>query len=128
MRPTAAEEMRNADRIQSVLTDQLFPSVEHVSDVKQVLEFMQTVGQSISEEQIRAAILLETLGENTRLHPDGNPYKWLVDRLIGTRDKPGVWKMAVVSVSAYLDTLEELIPKPPKPIILANGATYKGGK
>lgn len=121
-------DMRNADRIQSVLTDNLFPTVEHISDVKQVLELMQQVGQSISEEQIRAAVLLESLGNNKRLHPDGNPYKWLVDNLIGKPDKPGIWKMAVVPVGVYLDTIEELIPKPPKPVIVAPGAAAKGVK
>lgn len=118
---------QNADRIQGVLTDQLFLQPEHISDVKQVLELMHKVGQSISEEQIRAVILLEMLGNNKRLHPE-NPYKFLIDRLIGTADNPGIWKMAVVPVGVYLDTIQELVPKPPKPIIMAPGGAVKGGK
>ena len=119
----------NNDTIQSVLTDDLFPNVSHVSDVKQVLEYMNDVAQEVSEEQLRAAILLEQLGNNKRLHPDGNPYIWMVDRLIGCEDrkgdyKIGYWKRVVSPTSVYLDTLQELIPKPPRPIVVAP----KGGK
>lgn len=117
----------NADKIQAVLSDNLFPQVTNVSDIKQVLEYMENVAQSISEEQIRAAILLETLGQNERLHPNGNPYSWIIDRIIGTEKKTGIWKKAVGNTSVYLDTLQELVPKPPKPIIVAPGQG-KGGK
>lgn len=113
------EGQRNADKIQSILSDDLFPNVQHISDVKQVLEYMENVAQPISEEQIRAAILLESLGNDMFLHPDGNPYKWIVERLIGTDKKTGIWKKAVAPTSVYLDTLQELIPKPPRPIVVA---------
>lgn len=114
----------NNDTIQSVLTDDLFPAVNHVSDVKQVLEYMQDVAQAVSEEQLRAAILLEEMGNNKRLHGDNNPYLWMVDRLIGKVDKKGqhqigYWKKVVAHTSVYLDTLQELIPKPPRPIVMA---------
>jgi hypothetical protein len=118
--------MRNQDKIQSVLSDDLFPSVQHVSDVKQVLEYMEHVAQSVSEEQIRAAILLESIGNNERLHGNQNPYKWLIERLIGSKDKTGEWKRAVAPTSVYLDTMQELIPKPPRPIVVAPGG--KGEK
>jgi len=117
---------RNADKIQSILSDDLFPNVNHVSDVKQVLEYMENVAQAVSEEQLRAAILLETLGKNERLHGANNPYKWLVDRLIGTDKLTGIWKKAVAPTSVYLDTMQELIPKPPRPLIVASGG--KGEK
>lgn len=114
----------NNDTIQSILSDDLFPNVSHVSDVKQVLEYMQDVAQAVSEDQLRAAILLEELGNNKRLHPNNNPYMWMVDRLIGKVDakgehKIGYWKKVVAHTSVYLDTLQELIPKPPRPIIMA---------
>lgn len=115
------EGRKNADKIQSILSDDLFPSVSHVSDIKQVLEYMENVAQPISEEQLRAAILLETLGKNKRLHGDENPYKWLVERLIGDDKKTGIWKKAVAFTSVYLDTLQELVPKPPRPIVVAPG-------
>lgn len=116
----------NNDTIQSVLTDDLFPNVQHISDVKQVLEYMQDVAQAVSEEQLRAAILLETLGDNKRLHGDQNPYLWMVDRLIGKigakgKHEIGYWKKVVAPISVYLDTLQELIPKPPRPIIMSKG-------
>lgn len=118
----------NNDAIQNVLTDDLFPAVNHVSDVKQVLEYMNDVAQEVSEEQLRAAILLEQLGGNKRLHPDGNPYMWMVDRLIGSENKKGeykigYWKRVVAPTSVYLDTLQELIPKPPRPIVVAPKGT-----
>ncbi|WP_298737662.1 hypothetical protein [uncultured Chitinophaga sp.] len=115
------EGQRNADRIQSILSDDLFPNVQHVSDVKQVLEYMENVAQSVSEEQLRAAILLLSLGDNDRLHGKENPYKWMIDRLIGTDEKTGHWKKAVAPTSVYLDTMQELIPKPPRPLIVAPG-------
>lgn len=116
------EGQRNADKIQSILSDDLFPNVQHVSDVKQVLEYMERVAQPISEEQLRAAILLETLGQNERLHGTENPYEWIIKRLIGTAKEPGLWKRAVAQTSVYLDTMQELIPKPPRPIVVAPGA------
>lgn len=115
---------KNAERIQSVLSDDLFPSVHHVSDVKQVLEYMENVSQNVSENQLKAAIFLEVLGNNRRLHKE-NPYRWIVDRLIGL-DRAGPWKKAVAPVSVYLDTLQELIPKPPRPVVVAPGAAKKG--
>lgn len=118
---------RNADRLQTILNDDLFPKMHNVSDVKQVLEFMEHVAQPVSEAQIRAVILLESLGTNERLHGEKNPYTWLIDRLVGKDGKTGIWKKAVAPTSVYLDTMEELIPKPPKPVILAPGP-IKGGK
>lgn len=112
----------NAEKIQSILSDNLFPNVQHISDVKQVLEYMENVAQPVSEEQLRAAILLETIGNNERLHGKDNPYKWMVERLIGNGQKTGYWKKAIASTSVYLDTLQELIPKPPRPIVVAPGA------
>lgn len=121
----AREGQRNADRIQSVLTDDLFPNVQHISDVKQVLEYFENVAQAVSEEQLRAAILLETLGRNERLHKSENPYKWIVERMIGNEKQTGLWKKAVAPTSVYLDTLQELIPKPPRPIVVAPGGKEK---
>lgn len=116
-----AEGLRNAEKIQSILTDNLFPNVQHISDVKQVLEYFENVAQAVSEDQLRAAILLETLGNDIVLHPEGNPYSWIVERLIGTEKQTGYWKKAVAPTSVYLDTLQELIPKPPRPLIVAPG-------
>lgn len=116
---------QNAEKIQSILSDDLFPAVNHVSDVKQVLEYMENVAQSVSEDQLRAAILLETLGNNERLHGKENPYKWLVERLIGTAKNTGIWKKAVAPTSVYLDTMQELIPKPPRPIVVTGQGKEK---
>uniref|UniRef100_UPI001967BF74 hypothetical protein n=1 Tax=Klebsiella pneumoniae TaxID=573 RepID=UPI001967BF74 len=56
--------LKNANTLQGVIGDNLFPEVQHVSDVKQVLELMQGLAQNISQEQLRAVILLNQLGEN----------------------------------------------------------------
>lgn len=121
--------MNNADKIQSVINDDLFPAVANISDVKQVLQFMEGVSQSLSEEQIRAVILLQNLGSNERLHGKQNPYKSIIESILGTEKKVGEYKKAVAPTSVYLDTIQELIPKPPKPIILAdNLKPAKGGK
>lgn len=110
----SAKEFENADKIQSIIGDDLFPNVTNVSDVKQVLEFIKGVAQPVTPEQIRAVILLEALGDNVRLHPK-NPYKPLIDAIMGK------YKEAVAPTSVYLDTIAELIPKPPRPIIMAEG-------
>ena len=112
----------NAEKIQSVINDDLFPNVQHVSDVKQVLEFMTDYASPLSEEQLRAIILLENLGSNKRLHGDTNPYLTLIKQMKGD------YKRAVSRTETYLRTIEELIPKPPKPVILADGRMVKSGK
>ncbi|WP_445323929.1 hypothetical protein [Paenibacillus sp. FSL P2-0536] len=111
----------NADKIQSVINDDLFPTVTHVSDVKQVLEFMKDVAAPLSEEQVRAILLLESLGSNKRLHGDKNPYAGIIKSITGE------FKRAVGRTETYLQTIEELIPKPPKPIIMApDGRPIRG--
>ncbi|MBY9082624.1 hypothetical protein KIH86_25360 [Paenibacillus sp. HN-1] len=110
----------NADTIQKVINDDLFPSVASVSDVKQVLEFMTDYAAPLSEEQIRAILLLEHLGANERLHGKVNPYSWII------KDITGKHKRAVSRTETFLRTIEELIPKPPKPIIFADGRPMKG--
>jgi hypothetical protein len=110
-----------AEKLQQVIGDDLFPNVQNISDVKQVLEFMEGVAQPLREEQIRAIILLESLGENKRLHTK-NPYKQIQDAIMG------VYKKAVGETDVYLDTIEKLIPKPPKPIVMAEKMEKKGGK
>lgn len=116
----------NSDKIQSVISDNLFPDVQHVSDVKQVLEWMQNVSQAVSVEQIRAAILLITLGNNKRLH-DKNPYDWIVKKIIGNSNDDAAWRKAAAPTQVYLDTLKELIPKPSKPVIVT-GDKMEGKK
>ncbi|AIQ15272.1 hypothetical protein [Paenibacillus durus] len=110
----------NADKIQKVINDDLFPTVQHVSDVKQVLDFMTDYAAPLSEEQVRAILLLEELGNNQRLHGKSNPYSWII------KDITTKHKKAVSRTETFLRTIEELIPKPPKPIILADGRPAKG--
>jgi hypothetical protein len=111
-----------ADKIQKVINDDLFPTVSHVSDVKQVLEFMEMVAAPLSEDQLRALLLLESMGTNKKLHPEGNPYKTIIDKLTGQ------YKKYVAKTDVFLNTIEELIPKPPKPIILTDGGRSVGQK
>lgn len=102
----------NAEKLQSVISDDLFPQVQHISDVKQVLEVMKDNAQNLREPQIKALILLNQMGENKYLHPKGNPYKKLVEFIMEG-------KIFVADPQYYIDTIEALIPKPPKPIVLA---------
>ena len=104
----------NGQKLQGAIGDSLFPEVQHVSDVKQVLELMRDHAQNLTQDQVRAILLLQELGKNEYLHGDKDPYKDIVASITGT------FKVAVASPSYYLDTIEELIPKPPKPIILTS--------
>ena len=109
----------NGEKLQSVISDDLFPQVQHISDVKQVLEEMQGNAQNLREEQVKGLLYMEALGENKYLHPDGNPYKKLYNYI----NKEG--KVSVADPNYYLDTIEALIPKPPKPIVLAEKGMKK---
>src|SRR5690625_3334382 len=46
-------EQQNADRLQSVISDDLFPQVHHISDVKQVIEEMEGLAQNLREPQMK---------------------------------------------------------------------------
>lgn len=111
----------NGQKLQSVIGDNLFPEVQHISDVKQVLELMKDTAQNLNQEQIRAILLLQELGNNKFLHGDKNPYEHII------KDITGKYKIAVADPGYYLDTIEELIPKPPKPIILTERGKVVGG-
>lgn len=113
---------QNADRIQSVINDDLFPNVQSISDVKQVLDFMSDYAAPLSEDQLRAILLLDDWGRNERLHGKEHPYMPTITKIMTT------YKRAVSRTEVFLRTIEELIPKPPKPIILADGTPVKGGK
>lgn len=115
---TTETKKTSGQTMQDVISDTLFAAPEHISDIKQVLEIMQNKGQDLREEQVKGLIYLHKLGENKFLHPNGNPYKDIITSI----EKK--YKVAVVSPRYYLDTIEELVPKPPKPIIL----TERGGR
>lgn len=110
----------NAERLQSVISDDLFPQVHHISDVKQVIDEMQSKSQNLREPQIKALIMLKNMGENTYLH-EKNPYEDVYKYIT----KQG--KIDVANPEYYLDTIEALIPKPPRPIVMAPG-DGKGGR
>jgi len=115
--------LKSANTLQSVIGDNLFPEVQHISDVKQVLELMKDVGQNISQDQLRAIVFLKRMGENKVIHPNGSPYEDLIKAILTD------YKTAVVNPAYYLDTIEELIPKPPKPVIFApNGKQVTNGR
>lgn len=101
----------NAEKLQSVISDDLFPNVQHISDVKQVIEEMTNKAQNIREPQLKAIILLMQLGDNKYLH-EKNPYEQLIKDIL---DK---YKKSIANPDYYLDTIEALIPKPPKPILM----------
>ena len=102
----------NAEKLQQAIGDNLFPNVEHVSDIKQVVEVMKEKAQELQEPQVRALILLQKLGENTYIHGDENPYKDVIKFILES-------KIAVADPQYYIQTIEALIPKPPKPIVMA---------
>jgi hypothetical protein len=108
----------NGEKLQSAISDDLFPQVQHISDVKQVIEVMKSTSQNLREPQMKALLMLKNMGENTYLHPDGNPYKIIVEFVMEG-------KVLVSNPDYYLDTIEALIPKPPKPVILAEKGVKK---
>lgn len=108
----------NAEKLQNAINDDLFPQVAHISDIKQVIEEMKGLSQNLREPQMKALILLKKMGENKYIHPEGNPYEELYKYII----EEG--KTHIADPNYYLDTIEALIPKPPKPILL----TEKGGR
>lgn len=115
----AQEQQQNGQRLQGVISDDLFPNVQHISDVKQVIEEMTKLSQNLREPQIKALLKLQKMGENTYLHKNGNPYTKIYKYIIGEG------KTHVANPDYYLDTIESLIPKPPKPVILAEKGMKK---
>lgn len=111
----------SAEKLQSVIGDNLFPQVHHVSDVKQVIDSMKDTAQNLSQNQIRAILLLRSLGKNEYLHPDGSPYE-NIEKFIMEG------KIHVADPDYFLDTIEALIPKPPKPVIFADGKQLPMGR
>lgn len=109
----------NAEKLQSVISDDLFPNVQHISDVKQVIEEMTNKAQNLREPQIKAIILLQQMGENKYLH-EKNPYKDLIGSIMDG------YKKGVADPDYYLDTIEALIPKPPKPVIMTEKGVVGG--
>jgi ABC-type hemin transport system substrate-binding protein len=105
----------NAEKLQSVISDDLFPQMNHISDVKQVLEEMKSNAQNLREPQMKALILLNRMGENEYLHGEKNPYKKLVEFVMKGKE-------FVADPEYYIKTIEALIPKPPKPIVMAEKA------
>lgn len=101
----------NADKLQSVISDDLFPHVQHVSDVKQVIEVMRDKAQNLREPQLKAIIYLKEMGENNYLHGEENPYENIIKEILTN------YKIGVADPNYYLDTITELIPKPPRPIL-----------
>lgn len=109
----------NGNKLQSVISDDLFPQMQHISDVKQVIEEMQSKAQNLREPQMKALLFLKAMGENKYLHPEGNPYLPIYNYIVGQG------KTHIASPDYYLDTIEALIPKPPKPVILAEKGMKK---
>lgn len=107
------------NHIQDVISDDLFPNVQNVADVKQVLGFMEGVSQPLRAEQVRAILFLHELGENKIMHPDGNPYKSLIDAI--KKD----FRKLVADPEFYIDTIESLVPKPPRPILMTQNGEFK---
>lgn len=102
--------------VQDIVGDNLFPHVAHISDVKQVIEEMTDKSQHLQQPQMRAIMLLMEMQNNEYLHGDSKPYDEYINKLI--KD----FKPAAADPNFYLNLINELIPKPPKPIVvLPNG-------
>lgn len=107
-----------ADKLQQVIGDDLFPTVQHISDVKQVLDFMRPVAQPLREAQVRAILYLQELGNNRVMHPEGNPYEKLIKQIVEFRE-------AIADPEFFIDTIEALVPKPPRPILMTQDGNFK---
>lgn len=102
--------------VQDVVGDSLFPHVAHISDVKQVVEEMTGKSQNLQQPQMRAILMLKEMQNNEYLHGDSKPYDHLIDMVVKE------FKLSAAEPAFYLDLINELIPKPPKPIVvLPNG-------
>lgn len=110
--------MSNVNRLQEIISDDLFPTVQHISDVKQVLDFMRPHAQPLREEQVRAILYLRELGNNKTMHPKGNPYENLIKKIEEYRE-------IIADPEIFLDTIESLVPKPPRPILMSSDGTFK---
>src|SRR5690625_6728005 len=84
---TQRNDTQNADKLQSVISDDLFPQVQHISDVKQVIEEMKSNAQNLREPQIKALLLLKELGSNEYLHGKNNPYDDLYKYIVESGKK-----------------------------------------
>ncbi|WP_016696532.1 hypothetical protein [Rhodococcus rhodochrous] len=111
-------EKNSASQLQDVINDSLFPQVQHTADVKQVLDFMRPVTQPLRQEQVQAILYLSDLGNNRYIHPNGNPYEDLIKSISSYRQE-------IADPEFYIDTIEALVPKPPKPILMTGDGTYK---
>lgn len=107
-----------AAQLQDVINDSLFPTVQNIADVKQVLDFMKPITQPLREEQVRAILYLKELGDNKHIHPNGNPYEKLIKAISGYRQE-------IADPEFYIDTIEALVPKPQKPILMSGDGTYR---
>lgn len=87
--------------------------------MKQVIEEMTSKAQSLREPQLKALILLQEMGENKYLH-EKNPYEKLIKSILDS------YKKGVADPEYYLETIEALIPKPPRPIVMSD--KQMGGK
>lgn len=108
-----APDQNTGQKLQQAIGDDLFPKVANISDVKQVIDVMKTTSQNLKEPQMKALIKLERLGDNSYIHGEKNPYKDIIKYI------KGQGKTDVANPEYYLDVIESLIPKPPKPIIMA---------
>ncbi|WP_332651609.1 hypothetical protein [Lysinibacillus sp. 54212] len=110
------QQKKQPKSVQDIVGDNLFPHVAHISDVKQVVEEMTGKSQNLQQPQMRAIMLLMDMQNNEYLHGDRQPYQQYIDKLI--KD----FKPAAAEPNFYLNLINELIPKPPKPIVvLPNG-------
>lgn len=108
----------NANKLQDVINDSLFPQTVQVADVKQVLDFMKKVTAPLREEQVRAILFLQELGDDRYIHPNGNPYSKLIESISKYRDQ-------LADPEFYIDTIEALVPKPPRPILMSEDGKVK---
>lgn len=110
------QQNKSQKSVQDIVGDNLFPHVAHISDVKQVVEEMTSKSQNLQQPQMRAIMLLMEMQSNEYLHGEEKPYQQYIDKLL--KD----FKPAAADPAFYLNLINELIPKPPKPIVvLPNG-------
>jgi|GEM_PF-1097005 len=112
----AQQQNKKQKSVQDIVGDNLFPHVAHISDVKQVIEEMTDKSQHLQQPQMRAIMLLMEMQNNEYLHGEEKPYQQYIDKLLKE------FKPAAADPAFYLNLINELIPKPPKPIVvLPNG-------
>lgn len=107
----------------SSVVDDLFQDVSNNSGVNiaEVIDRVLPYSHGITEKQLRLVLYLKNLGENQFLHGGENPYLDLCNEIISSRTY-------FTDTDFIIDMIDNLIPKPAKPLIFVDKNGMKDDK